>query len=162
MAINIQNLFSRYYRDDLEKLIKLIAGNERITWIRTINHFNRLNNQIHNYIALVNLIGNVADVQSLFTKVRSYCTPNTRLIVTYYNYLWEPVLKLAEILGLKEKQPALNWLTLEDIENLLYLSGFETVTKGQRLLLPLEIPLLSTLVNRYLARLPLFDRLCLT
>src|SRR3989344_6327082 len=144
-----RNPFRQYYRKDLLVLIKNIAGSEKVIEIWMEKDLGKLTPG-QKYIALVNIIGDVKDVQSLFQKVRSNCTQNTRLIITYYNYLWEPVLKLAEILALKEKQPALNWLTLDDIENLLKLTDFETVSKGQRLLLPLSIPLVTPLINRFL------------
>ena len=156
-----RNPFRQYYRKDLLVLIKNIAGSEKVIEIWMEKDLGKLTPG-QKYIALVNIIGDVKDVQSLFQKVRSNCTQNTRLIITYYNYLWEPVLKLAEILALKEKQPALNWLTLDDIENLLKLTDFETVSKGQRLLLHLSIPLVTPLINRFLANLPLINRLCLT
>ena len=55
-----------------------------------------------------------------------------------------------------------NWLSAEDIGNLLYLTGFEAVNSGYRFLAPRRVPLLSPFVNRFLARLPGIRRLCLS
>jgi len=75
------------------------------------------------YIVLVETIGHVDDIQLAFKELHKVCKPQTRLIVVYYNYLWEPVLKLAETVGFKMKQPLQHWLPLEDISNLLSLNN---------------------------------------
>lgn len=113
------------------------------------------------YVVLADTIGYLPDVQKVLEGVRKVMTDRSRLIITYYNYLWEPLLRLLEAMGLRMPQPEQNWLPLQDIHNLLYLSGFEVVKKGYQLLLPFEIPFLATLMNRYLARLPWLRNLCL-
>lgn len=112
-------------------------------------------------VIISDTIGLFPDVQRALTELRHVTIPNSRVIITYYNYLWEPILKFAEVLGLKMPQPNANWLPLEDIQNLLYLSGFEVVKKGYRLLLPMRIPFLSTFLNRFLAKLPGIRNFCL-
>ena len=114
------------------------------------------------YIILSDLVGDLEDVQEAFGRLRSLTGPETRLIITYYNYLWEPVLKLAERLGLKSPQSVQNWLPVEDIEAFLSLAGFATIRKGYRVLLPVYVPLLSWFCNKVLAHLPGLRRLCLT
>jgi SAM-dependent methyltransferase len=113
------------------------------------------------YVILSDLIGQVFDVWQAVKELRRVARPDTRIIITYFNYLWEPILRLAERLRLKLPQGHQNWLSLEDIENLLRLHGFETVKRGNRLLFPKHVPLLSPLLNRVIAKLPLFRRLCL-
>ncbi|MCC7202790.1 MAG: glycosyltransferase [Nitrospirae bacterium] len=111
------------------------------------------------YVVCSDLIGELTDVWKAFRDMRKLCHRNSRLVVTYYNYLWEPVLRLAERLGLKMPQDYQNWLSLADIENLLYLNGFETIKKGHSVLLPKYIPVLSGLCNRMLVKLPLLKKL---
>lgn len=107
-------------------------------------------------IILSNLIGYLDDVQKVFRQLHKVCHPRTKIIITYYNYLWEPVLRLAERLGLKTPSPLLHWLTLDDISNLLFVTGFDVYRNSKRMLLPFNIPLLSPLANRFFAKLPLF------
>jgi glycosyltransferase involved in cell wall biosynthesis len=76
-------------------------------------------------------------------------------VLTYYNFIWEPALKLAERLGYKTPWPEQNWLSMNDIANLLFLSGFEVVRKGTDILLPAYVPLVSEIANRVAAKLPL-------
>ncbi|HEY5996885.1 MAG TPA: bifunctional class I SAM-dependent methyltransferase/glycosyltransferase family 2 protein [Candidatus Deferrimicrobiaceae bacterium] len=113
------------------------------------------------YVVLSDLIGYLDDVQRAFDELRRVCHPRTRVIVTYFNYLWHPVLKLGEKAGLKRPQSEQNWLALEDLTNLLSLAGFQTIRQGYKLLLPIRIPLLSSFCNRVLANLPLFRKLSL-
>lgn len=113
------------------------------------------------YVVLSNVIGDLYDVQKAFGSLHQLCRPDTRIIITHYNYLWEPVLKAAEQLRLKMPQPVQNWLPLGDIEGLLSLAGFETIKRGYRLLCPKNIPVIAWLLNRFVANLPVLEKLCL-
>lgn len=107
------------------------------------------------YVLMSDLVGHLSDVWQAFRELQKVTKPETRVIVTYYNYLWEPLLNLGERLGLKMKQAYQNWLSLEDLGNLLNLNGYEVVQKGFRFLFPKKIPLLSSLLNRLMAKFPL-------
>jgi glycosyltransferase involved in cell wall biosynthesis len=56
---------------------------------------------------------------------------------------------------LKTKSPQQNWLTHFDINNLLYLAGFDVYRQVRRTLIPFNIPILSFVFNKYFAKLPL-------
>jgi ubiquinone/menaquinone biosynthesis C-methylase UbiE len=114
------------------------------------------------YIILSDLIGSLWDIQLALRNVQTLCHPGTRIIISYYNFLWEPVLKLGEWLGLKKKQPLQSWLTIKDIEALLNISDFETIKTEKKLLLPKYVPLLNLIFNTILGNLPLFNLLCLS
>jgi len=113
------------------------------------------------YVILSDMIGYLEDVQQSFEQIRNLCHEGTRVIVTYYNYLWEPVLQAGERFGMKRPQPEQNWLAPSDIQNLLSLAGFQTIRFGYHLLFPFRIPLLSAFFNRILANLPVLRKLCL-
>jgi len=110
-------------------------------------------------IILSNLIGYLDDIQLVFEKLHSVCHSNTKIIVTYYNFLWEPLLKLAEWIGFKTKTPRQNWLSLAEINNILFLSGFQVYRNSRSMIFPLYIPLISELMNNVLAKLPLLKLL---
>ena len=107
-------------------------------------------------IILSNLIGYVDDVEEVFKQLHKVCHPQTKIIVTYYNYLWEPFLKFAEKIRLKTPTPLQNWLSLTDINNLLYISGFDVYRNTKRMIFPFNIPLLKSFLNNFLAKLPFF------
>lgn len=113
------------------------------------------------YIVIAETIGLVDDIQLAFSQLHKVCKPDTRIVIIYYNYLWDPVLKFAEAVGLRMKSPLQHWLPLEDIANLLYLNDFEVVKKGYRFLFPIYIPLISTFFNKFLANIPFFSKLSL-
>lgn len=113
-------------------------------------------NEKFDLIILSNLIGFVDDVQNVLSQLRKVCHTNTKIIITYYNFFWEPFIKFAEALGIKTKTPNQNWLSQQDIKNLLSLTGFDTYRKVNSMLFPYNIPLLSPFLNRFLVRLPFF------
>lgn len=117
--------------------------------------------QAYNYVLLSDLLGESSDVWTLFRNIRGYCEPQTRVVASYFNPVWEPVLRFGERFGLKMAQDHQNWLAEDDVKNLFELCGFEVVKSGRRLLLPRHIPLISRVVNAVIANLPLVNRLCL-
>jgi SAM-dependent methyltransferase len=113
-------------------------------------------------IILSDLLNDLWDVQAVLECVARLSTPYTRIIINTYSRVWEPLLALAERLGLANPTLHQNWLTTEDIVNLLTLAGFESIRHWQDILLPLPIPLLAPLANRYLVRFWPFRALALT
>ena len=113
------------------------------------------------YVVLSDVLGDLVDVWRCLRGLTRTLRRDSRIVIVYYNFLWEPILKLAERLGLKRRQLYQNWLSLADIANLIELNGLEVVGKGYRVLLPIRIPLLSSFCNRVLAKLPFLRNLCL-
>jgi ubiquinone/menaquinone biosynthesis C-methylase UbiE len=114
------------------------------------------------YIILCDTIGHLVDVETTLRQLQRYCTPQTRMIISYYNFLWEPVVRVAESFKLKMSQGQMNWLSSDDIANLLGLADFEVIKRENRLLVPKCIPFLSAVLNKYLAPLPVINDLCLS
>lgn len=114
------------------------------------------------FIIISDTLGYLEDIQQSFNELRKVSSSRTRIIITYHNYLWSPVLSIAESLRLKMPYIRLNWLNKMDISNLLYLEGFDIVQTGNRVILPKYFPILSWFSNKYVAHLPFFNRLCLT
>ncbi|MEK8022928.1 MAG: glycosyltransferase [Candidatus Hydrogenedentota bacterium] len=110
-------------------------------------------------VLFANSIGDIEDIWRAFRNIRKNCTQDTRIIILNYNYLWAPILKLGETIGKRMPQPNLNWLNFDDITNLLYLNGYESIRMGFTTILPVEIPLLSNFINRYIGPFPLVHRL---
>ena len=111
------------------------------------------------YIILSDTVSYFNDIQKAFQKIRAACSNSTRLIINFHNPAWNPILKLA--ISLKQKMPTapLNWLSYEDISNLLELSGFEVIKHSSRMILPKNIPILTSLLNRFITPLPGFNQL---
>lgn len=95
------------------------------------------------------------DIQTFFDTLKSICSPHTRLIVTYYSHVWKPLIILATFLRLRRKTIETNWVSHEDVENLLLLTDFEIVKVENKILIPFYIPIISHFFNRYIAPLPI-------
>ncbi len=115
--------------------------------------------ETYDVIILSNLIGVLDDIEHVFNQLKKVCHPQTRIIVTYYNRFWEPIIRLAEWFRIKKRTPEQNWLSTGDIANLLYLSDFDAYKQNRSMLMPYRIPLVSWLLNRFVSRLPLFQLL---
>jgi len=111
------------------------------------------------YIILSDLACCLWDVQKVFQNVRNFCHPQTRLIISNYNFLWESVMILGEKLHIKLPQPKQNWLSAADLDTLLQLEDFQIITTRHKLLFPKYLPGINFLFNRLLANLPLLCRL---
>ncbi|HXV94909.1 MAG TPA: bifunctional class I SAM-dependent methyltransferase/glycosyltransferase family 2 protein [Gaiellaceae bacterium] len=114
------------------------------------------------YIVLSDLVPFAYDLVALFESLRRHSHPRTRVVVNFHSQVWRPAIRLAELLRLKARKPARNWVSPDDIRNVLGLAGFEQVTGSRRVLLPLRVPFLGTAVNGFLANLWPFNHLCLT
>jgi len=114
------------------------------------------------FIVLSDVIGLLQDIEATFRGLHRFCRSDSRIIISYYNFLWEPLLKLGEKIGLKMPQQHQNWLSMDDIDNLLYLADFQVVKKESRLLFPKRVPILTVLINNYVASIPGLQRLCLS
>jgi SAM-dependent methyltransferase len=114
----------------------------------------------YDVVLVADTLNHCRDAQALLESAKALARPDGRLVITTYNTLWRPVLSLLTALGLRAKTPDLNWLSCGDVRNLSELAGWEIIKSEGRILLPVNIPVLSTLLNRWLA--PLVPFLCLT
>jgi SAM-dependent methyltransferase len=113
------------------------------------------------YIVIADTIGMFEDIDGTLRLVHHLCAPSTRIIISYYSQLWEPLLKFAELLKLRRKQPPVNFIATADFLNLLDLADFEMISHEQRQLIPFRLLGIGTFINRYIAPLPGIRQLCL-
>jgi SAM-dependent methyltransferase len=111
---------------------------------------------------LFNDIDDTVDVLQALQNLKPLCRRHTRLLVTTYNHLWEPLVTFAEWIGMKVPRTEQNWLSTSDIRNIMKLAGFEALETHRIVLFPKYVTLLSTFLNRFCARLPFLNRLCMT
>lgn len=116
---------------------------------------------VFDVILLSDTIGFLDDCEDTFRQLHRFAGPGTRIVVSYYSRLWEPVLGLAERVGMKMPQGQHNWLSTSDTMNMLDLAGWEPLKREWRQLVPRRLLGLGTLINRTVALLPGIRRLCL-
>jgi len=113
-------------------------------------------------IILSDLVNDVWDVQTVFNRLKSVASPQTRIVINAYSRVWELPLKMTELLGLSKPVLPQNWLTVEDITNMLNLAGFEVIKNWQEVLWPLDTPVISNLLNKYMVKIWPFYYFALT
>ena len=113
------------------------------------------------YIVVSDAIGALDDCEATLASLQPLCHRETRLIVSYYSHLWEPILTFGSWIGMRMPQVEQNFLPPVDIQNLLALADFEVVKREWRQLLPRRLLGLGPIINRYFGSLPLLRSLCL-
>lgn len=113
-------------------------------------------------IILSDLLNDLWDVQTVFQRLSALSHDRTRIIINSYSRLWENPLALTQYFKLAGPTLYQNWLTVDDITNLLNLAEFEVIRHWSEILCPLDIPLVAPLLNRFLAKLWPFSELALT
>jgi SAM-dependent methyltransferase len=113
-------------------------------------------------IVLSDLVNDIWDVQTLLQGLAPLCTPTTRIILNSYSRLWELPLGAASLLGMSRKTLQQNWLTVEDIANLLGLAGFEKIRSWQEVIFPFSVPAVEQFCNKVLVKIWPFSVFALT
>ena len=110
-------------------------------------------------IVMPDTIGSLDDCLATLQDLHRFCKPQTRLIVSYYARLWDPVMVLYAKFSLSHRFVRRNWLTSQDIANLFQLADFDVVKREWRMLVPFRLFGLGRLINRFIAPLPLIRQL---
>ncbi|MBV8714148.1 MAG: glycosyltransferase [Chloroflexi bacterium] len=104
-------------------------------------------------VILSDLVNDLWDVQAVFRRLHRVTTPRSRVIMHFYSRVWEAPLQALRKLGLARPVLEQNWLTTQDVSTLLRLADFEFMRHWEEVLLPLELPAIASIANKYLARL---------
>jgi hypothetical protein len=99
------------------------------------------------------LLNDLWDVQRTLQQVALVTRPSTRLIINSYSRVWELPRRIAESVGIARRMLPQNWLTADDVINLLYLADFEVIRSSTEMLCPIRVPLAGAFLNRYVGRL---------
>lgn len=118
-------------------------------------------NLVFDYIILSGITMQIEDIHQFFMSLQRVCHPGTRIIIDSYSYLWEPLLWVTQKLKLRRPTVFENWVSRDDLANFLYSTDFQVVTTGRFTLLPIYIPLISTIINTLFVHVPLIRCLCL-
>jgi glycosyltransferase involved in cell wall biosynthesis/SAM-dependent methyltransferase len=111
-------------------------------------------------IIMADLVGYIEDIEVMFLNLHKLTHSGTRIIISHWNWIWQPILQVGETLRLKAPDLNVrhNWLSSDTIINLLELADYDTVQSLAHLLLPVPIPMLAPFVNVF-SQSPIFNRL---
>ena len=118
--------------------------------------------QTFDMVVLSDVVNDLWDVEIAFRQIQQVTHPGSRLVMNFYSRLWEVPLDLTRSVGLSKPLLEQNWLTVQDVENLLRLADFEVTRRWDEILLPLRLPVLDVLANRFLAHVWPLDQATLT
>ncbi|PKN11124.1 MAG: glycosyl transferase, partial [Deltaproteobacteria bacterium HGW-Deltaproteobacteria-5] len=76
--------------------------------------------------------------------------------------VWELPLLIVEKIGLAKPKMSQNWLTIEDVSNIMNLADIEVIRRWHEILLPIHFPIIEKFCNKFLARLWPFKLLTLS
>ncbi|HLO61166.1 MAG TPA: glycosyltransferase [Bacteroidales bacterium] len=125
------------------------------------NAENYTTNRVFDYIIFSGIAGSIENIQELLEKAQKWATTDTRVFIDFYNPLWNPLIKLGEKTGLKMPEKTRNWLSIDDLENFLYISGYQVIKRKYLMFFPKNIPVISYILNKFIGNLPFLRRLSL-
>ena len=114
------------------------------------------------FIILSDLLNDLWDVQLALEVAARHCRADTRLIINSYSNLWQLPLTLAAFLGLAKPSLQQNWLSVEEVINLLYQADLEVLRRTSEVLWVVPLPVVEPLFNRVLVRFWPFTGMALT
>lgn len=109
------------------------------------------------YILIPDVIEYFSDFDQAFLKIKNFCRPSTKIIITSANALWVPALVIAEKLNLKMQDSYRKWPSNKKIMNILERNGFVIEKCSTRLLIP-KNNLLFKSVNKNFHKIPLLRK----
>jgi hypothetical protein len=155
----MNKFFANYYHNYLDSFLNfLVPSNKKILSLKF--ELKEEPNESYDYLVVSDALGYVYDIQKYFTEIQKYLKNDGRIVVTQYSSLWEPVLRLASIFGLRSTlRIEQNWLSINDIKNFAHLANLEVIKSGTKMIMPIYIPLLSSFLNKYIANIFPFSRM---
>lgn len=115
--------------------------------------------QTFDVIILSDLVNDLWDIQDVLVHLKQFCKPDTRILINFHSRVYQPWLNLASALGLATPTLPQNWVTVEDVANLLHLAGYEVFRRQREILLPVGIPLVRDFFNKVLVKFWPFSEL---
>jgi ubiquinone/menaquinone biosynthesis C-methylase UbiE len=104
------------------------------------------------YIFMSDVIEHLENPTEVFQKISKLMTKNTVFINTMANPIWEPFLMFAEKLGLKMPEGPHNRAGIKECRLWIEESGMKIVKHDYKLLIPVNIPIVTKLANKYLEK----------
>lgn len=115
--------------------------------------------EVFDYVIISDLLGYLPDIEEFLRKLSKVTHSGSRIIITQYSKLWEPLLDIGSKIGLRMPAISQNWVSIGDIKNFLHLADYDAVKAHSKLLMPKYLPIISRFFNEYLANLFFFNKL---
>ncbi len=116
------------------------------------SEISNFSNKSLDFIFMCDVIEHLEYPEKIFFQIRKIMHKDTVFICTMANPRWEWILNLAEKLKLKMPEGKHYRWSYKQINSFLKKAGLEVEKHGYSLLMPINIPFLSDLLNRHLER----------
>lgn len=104
------------------------------------------------YIFLSDVIEHLDNHKDTFRKLTRNMNSDTKIIVTMANPILEPLLMVWEVLGWKMKEGKHKRVSFGELKRILDSLGLKVVKHDYKLLVPIKIPFITNLANKYLEK----------
>ena len=108
--------------------------------------------QLLNTIFMADVIEHLEKPKETFTQISKLMNKKTKLVITMANPIWEPLLMFWERLGLKMPEGPHKRITNKKLQKAIEGSGMKVSEHDYRLLIPVNIPLITYIANKYLEK----------
>jgi SAM-dependent methyltransferase len=146
----------------VEMLARARQRHPGLHFVQADAHVLDLHTRTFDVVVLSDIINDLWDVEVALRQLQRVTRPDSRLIFNFYSRLWEVPLDATRALGLSKPLLEQNWLTVQDLDNLLRLADFEVTRRWDEIVLPVHVGGLETVANRFLARIWPLDQAALT
>lgn len=107
----------------------------------------------YDYIILSDVLEHLENQEDFFSQLNRLAQPSSQVIISVANPLWEPILLIAEMLGLKMPEGPHHRQSLEEVEELFQRHAFSVLRCERRLLIPINLPG-SDYLNKFFEHFP--------
>lgn len=117
--------------------------------------------QSFDVVILSNVVEFSTDIVALFEAANACLRIGGRICICTINPLLDPILGIAERLGLKMPDREHNYVPNRYLEAILAQRGFDRIRRGSLLIAPWKVPWISDVLNWLVPKLPFFYRFCI-
>ena len=113
----------------------------------------------YDFVVMVDLVEHLTSIDDTLAQIYEVCDTNTKIVASWYNPLWEPVVRLAEILNIKMPEGPHKLVSIKRLSEMLVRHGYDVERAYYRFLLPVYIPYISDFVNKCIIKIHFMEPL---
>lgn len=108
------------------------------------------NIEAYGQIIVTDIFEVIPDIYKFLKILNSKLSPNSTLVISTINNIWNPLLKIFEFLHIKEKSLKRSYIPIKKINTIASSAGYEMITSYTRQFIPFEILGIGSVINKIL------------
>ena len=154
--LNFKKISVLEVSEDYLNKLKEIKGDSSISELKNEKNLDGIN---YDKI-LITSLEYEKDPLFFLKEIRKLISQDGRLFILKYNLWWVLILKILGLFKLRLKRPYQNVISVNFLKNICEHSNFEIVHREDQILLPINIPIISFIVNKIIAKIPIIKFFC--